>query len=97
MAANILARRFKVEFSDYFSIDVSADVHVRRVFARLGLVPEKASVEQTVFRARALHPEFPGLMDMPCFKIGRSWCKPKEPACTDCYMSGVCQFAMAAR
>jgi len=36
MAANILARELKVPFADYFSIDISADVHVRRVFSRLG-------------------------------------------------------------
>lgn len=44
MAANILAREFKIPFADYFSIDISADVHVRRVFARLGLCSVNASV-----------------------------------------------------
>jgi endonuclease III len=37
MAANILARHFKIPFADYHSIDISADVHVRRLFGRLGL------------------------------------------------------------
>jgi hypothetical protein len=73
MATNILARQFKVEFSDYFSIDISADVHVRRVFRRLGLTPPDASVDQLIFRAQGLHREFPGLMDFPAYEIGRNW------------------------
>lgn len=80
MAANILAREFKVPFADYYSVDVSADVHVRRVFARLGLAATNATVDQLVYRARALHPEFPGLMDLPSWEIGRRWCKPPRPA-----------------
>jgi len=81
MAANILARDFKIQFADYFSIDISADVHVRRVFSRLGLCSDKASPEQVIYKARALHPEFPGLMDLPCWEIGRNWCKPQGPKC----------------
>ncbi len=90
MAANILAREFKVSFSDYYSIDVSADVHVRRVFSRLGLCPEKPSPEQVIYKARALYPEFPGLMDMPCWEIGRNWCKANNVFCHDCYMKDLC-------
>jgi hypothetical protein len=30
MAANLLARHFKIPFADYFSIDISADSHVCR-------------------------------------------------------------------
>jgi len=93
MATNILAREFKVLFSDYYSIDVSADVHVKRVFARLGLCSSDASVEEVVYRARALHPEFPGLMDLPAWKIGREWCRPKHPLCTECVVQDVCPTA----
>jgi len=90
MAANILARRFKVPFTDYFSIDISADVHLRRVFGRLGLTPSDATVEQLTFRARGLHPEFPGLMDFPAWDIGRNWCRPRKPNCEGCYMRDLC-------
>ena len=68
MAANILARDFKVPFTDYYSVDVSVDVHLRRVFTRLGLIEKDASVAEVVYRARALHPPFPGLL---VFQLGR--------------------------
>jgi len=90
MAANILARNFKVEFSDYYSIDISVDVHIKRVFYRLGLIPDQASNEQIIFRARALSPQFPGLLDLPVWEIGRTWCKPSEPNCSECFMQQVC-------
>ena len=90
MATNILARNFKIEFSDYYSIDISVDVQIRRVFYRLGLIPGQASNEQIIFQARALSPEFPGLLDLPVWEIGRTWCKPSEPNCQKCYMQQVC-------
>ena len=93
MAANILARDFKVPLADYYSIDVSADVHVRRVFWRLGLVAEEPTVEQVIYRARSLNPAFPGLMDFPTWKIGRQWCRPKTPDCANCYMKDLCPSA----
>lgn len=90
MAANILARDYKIKFSDYYSIDISVDVHVRRVFKRLGLVNKKASTDELIYKARALYPEFPGLMDLPAWEIGRNWCKPAGPLCDDCYMGNIC-------
>jgi endonuclease III len=94
MATNILAREFKIPFSDYFSIDISADVHVRRVFSRIGLCPPNATIEQVIYKARALYPEFPGIMDSPCWEIGRSTCKPHNPICNECYMQDVCKTAI---
>ncbi|HEX5221766.1 MAG TPA: iron-sulfur cluster loop [Verrucomicrobiae bacterium] len=93
MATNILAREFKVPLSDYTSIDISADVHIRRVFGRLQLCPTDASVEQIIYKAKALHPEFPGLMDLPIWELGRNWCKPRKPNCEECYMGDLCPSA----
>ena len=93
MATNILARDFKVPLSDYYSVDISADVHVKRVFTKLGLCDEDPTPEQIIYKARSLHPEFPGLLDMPCFEIGRNWCRPQKPLCQECYMKNICPSA----
>jgi len=93
MAANILAREFKIQLADYFSIDISADVHVRRVFSRLGLCEANVSVVKVIYKAKALHPEFPGMMDLPCWEIGRNWCKSRGPECSGCYMRELCPTA----
>lgn len=63
------------------------------MFWRLGLVSERAGPEAVIYRARALHPEFPGLMDLPAWEIGRQWCRPANPACQHCYMRRVCPTA----
>lgn len=90
MAVNILTRDFKIKFSDYYSVDISADVHVRRVFSRLGLTDKNASIEEVIYKARAMYPEFPGLLDLTCWEIGRHWCRPNSCACSDCYMVDSC-------
>ena len=64
VAANILVRAFRVPVADRDSIDISVDRPVRRVFARLWLVPEYAlaelpstthcSVAVEAFRSRAI-------------------------------------------
>ncbi|MGO8749508.1 MAG: hypothetical protein ACLQNE_26415 [Thermoguttaceae bacterium] len=93
MAANILAREFKIPFADYFSIDISADTHICRVFGRLGLCSTDATPVQVIYKARALHPTFPGMMDLPCWEIGKAWCKPNHPECDGCYMRDLCRTA----
>jgi endonuclease-3 len=97
MAANTLARDYKIRFADYQFLDISADVHVRRVFGRLGLSRKDPTVDQVIFRARVLHPKYPGLLDLPCWEIGREWCKPREPLCESCYMNEKCPTATELR
>lgn len=90
MAANILARKFKIQMKDHFSIDISPDVHLRRVFKRLGFVPNNASNDELIYCAREINPKYPGIIDLPCWYIGRNWCKPQNPLCKDCYLNEYC-------
>ena len=90
MAANILARELKVSFKDYYSVDISADVHVKRVFRRIGLINEDASIEELIYTARELNPKYPGILDLSAWKIGRYWCRPKNPICQKCALNKSC-------
>jgi len=90
MAANILARDFKIPMKDYICIDISPDVHVRRVFKRLGFISREAGNDELIYCARELNPEYPGIFDLSCWEIGRSWCKSKNPDCEDCYLEEYC-------
>lgn len=91
MAANILARQFRVPFSDYYSIDISPDIHIIRVMKRMGFVPYNANNEMVIYKARELNPEFPGIIDFSCWEIGRKWCRPKAPNCVECIVRDECK------
>lgn len=93
MATNILARQFHIPFSDYYSIDVSPDVHIRRIFERTGLVEEGATRECIIYKARELCPEFPGIVDAACWRIGREHCHASNPSCDTCPISKHCLYA----
>jgi endonuclease III len=91
MAANILARQFKIGFSDYYSIDVSPDVHIKRVLARMGFVKQNPTAEMVIYKARELYPEFPGIIDFSCWEIGKTWCRPTQPDCINCIANSECK------
>lgn len=90
MAANILVRDFKVTLADLASIDVSADVQVNRVMERLGLVTSRSDTFDVVYAAREIHPEFPGVLDLSLWQIGRDICRPRSPRCGDCPLAAWC-------
>ena len=92
MATNILARDFHVPMSDYIGIDVSVDVHVRRVMERMGLIPEGCASDHVRHVARELSPSYPGIIDEPLWEIGRECCHPREPKCSNCSVSSSCLF-----
>ena len=91
MAANILARQFRIPFSDYYSVDISPDVQIIRVMKRMGFVPSGANTDMVIYKARELNPEFPGLIDFSCWEIGRKWCRPRSPNCGDCIVASECK------
>ncbi|WP_308621537.1 hypothetical protein [uncultured Desulfovibrio sp.] len=98
MAANILKRQYGIEYSDYCSIDVSPDVHVRRTMSRLGLIPSKTLQpdlnkinELIIYMAREINPEYPGIIDYALWDIGKNICRPKNPQCHLCELSNVCK------
>jgi len=91
MATNILVRdkHVQVKGVDYTGIDVSGDVHVRRVFLRAGLI-DLDSVQAAVHAARLLNPKYPGELDLPAWYAGRKFCHPKEPKCSECPLGADC-------
>jgi endonuclease III len=91
MATNILARQFKIKFSDYYSIDVSPDIHVKRVMHRLGLISNRDDVNEIIYKAREMNPEFPGIIDSPLWEIGRTYCHETKPDCKNCVLKSVCK------
>ena len=90
MAANILAREFKISMRDYICIDISPDRHVKRVFKRLGFISKEATNDELVYCARELNPEYPGIFDFPAFDIGRNYCHSKKLDCKSCYLNKYC-------
>ena len=93
MAVNILVRAFHVPLGDYRYIDISADVHIQRVMARLGFVEQGSGPDVVVYAARDLNPDFPGIFDLTLWDIGREWCRPQTPLCGDCPLKGFCKYA----
>lgn len=92
MATNILSRDFKIPLSDYYSIDISPDIHVKRLFKRMGLIKKKDinNVDKIIYKARSINPEFPGIIDLTCWKLGRSVCRPTSPKCNECILKDLC-------
>jgi len=90
MAANILVRDFKIPMSDYYSIDISVDRQVRKVFRRLGFVKKGSNDYIIIYFAREHNPEYPGIFDLPCWYIGKNWCKQQNPICDECKMTETC-------
>ncbi len=91
MATNILVREYKIKLSDYYSIDISPDVQVKRIFYRMGLVESQDDVNLIIYKARELYPKFPGIIVVSCWEIGRTWCKPSNPNCEQCPLNDNCK------
>ncbi len=94
MAANILVRDFHVPLSDYRYVDISADVQVGRVMARLGFVEDGSDTDVVIYAAREVSPDFPGIFDLALWDIGRTVCRPRNPRCSECRLNDLCAYAL---
>jgi uncharacterized HhH-GPD family protein len=94
MAVEILARDLRIPIGDLSGSDIAYDVHVRRVFLRAGLA-RYDDLDHMVDVARVLHPQRPGELDFPTWIIGRQWCSPALPNCTQCPLAQVCPRLLA--
>lgn len=90
MAANLLYTNLGVKFTDLCNIDIAVDRHVKRVFERTGLVEQNAGKNAIIQRAREINPEYPGILDLPVFNLGRNICQNYNPLCNECPLSERC-------
>lgn len=93
MATNLLHRAFAVQYSDYYSVDISPDVHIMRVMNRLGILPEGKKGDRTmaIYLAREINPQYPGILDGYFWSIGKNYCHPSNPSYDNCPLNFVCE------
>ena len=90
MAVNILVRDYEIPIKGTKSgIDISYDIHVRRVFLRTGLA-SRDTEDEVLSAARSLAPEYPGALDHPAWLVGMKWCHRTNPECGTCALSSTC-------
>jgi uncharacterized HhH-GPD family protein len=89
MAVELLERHLRVPITLMEGSDVAYDIHVRRVFLRTGLAA-RDDPQVVIAAARELHPDRPGALDDPAWRIGKQWCHASNPTCSSCALTDVC-------
>lgn len=85
----LLVRDFGVTLNNLSCIDIAYDVHVRRIFLRMGLV-DKDNIKDVTSSAREICNDFPGSLTLPIWVAGREYCRPTNPNCEECYLRQFC-------
>lgn len=85
----LLVRDFGVMLKNLYCIDIAYDVHIRRIFLRMGLT-DKDNIKEVTSSARLICNEFPGSLTLPFWVAGREYCRPTNPKCEDCYLNQFC-------
>lgn len=74
------------------------DTHILRVSKRIGLIPEKTSLERAHALWRGLFPR--GLaysLHLNLINHGRKTCRPRNPHCLDCCLRDLCRHYLTIR
>ncbi len=86
----LLVRDMNLKIVDMENIDIAYDVHIKRIFKRVGLVEEE-NEENVLLAARKLNPIFPGKLTTFFWAIGRDYCYATEPKCKSCPLGYECK------
>jgi endonuclease III len=89
MATETLVKKFNIPLRDRSGLDIAVDSLVIRVFRRCGFV-DREDKNLVISKARELNPEYPAILDRPCWEIGRSYCFPANPDCNNCPIGNIC-------
>jgi endonuclease-3 len=80
-----------------FSLDCPAfpvDTHIFRVTGRIGLLPEKMTVEDAhTHLEKIFPPDAYYAVHLNIIRLGREICVARRPACQYCPLSGLCKYA----
>jgi endonuclease III len=95
MAAKILGGKLNITFSNYRDLDIPVDRQVIKVMRRLGLINypnnENLFKKTIIDKTREWNPEYPGIFDYACFKVGVNYCKNENPNCKCCILKNICE------
>ncbi len=84
-----------------FSLGMPAfpvDTHVYRVTGRIGLRPEKMSVEQAhIYLEKLFPPDTYYAAHLNIIRLGREICTARKPLCPRCPLKRVCNYAKARK
>lgn len=73
------------------------DTHIYRVTGRIGLRPEKMTVEEAhVYLERILPPETYEAVHLNLIRLGREICASRKPDCPHCPMAEICTYGQKA-
>ena len=91
LGALLLVRDFGVTLENLYCIDIAYDVHIRRIFLRMGLT-DKDNIKDITESARKICNEFPGSLTLPFWVAGREYCRPTNPKCNECPIKDRCRY-----
>jgi len=83
-------RGIELRVSDVHFTEMPIDVHIKRVFQRLGF-SRYNQPQDFQNLARIIYPENPGLVDDFIWKLGREICKT-YPSCNKCPLNNICEY-----
>ena len=86
----LLVRDFGVSLNNLHCIDIAYDVHIRRIFLRMGLT-DKDTLKDVTEVARKICEDFPGSLTLPFWVTGREYCRPSNPNCDECIFKDFCK------